>query len=485
VIDISSLCRALINFGKKYNNIFCLAGIAIYFISRIPLIIGGFGEPDAWLKAASIRELAITGNYHPSRLPGFPFVAHINAALYKISNVLLPPNFDFWLISNFATAIVSLIGIYAYAEILKYYKVKNSFLIIFTFVFLPIFWIASTSTIDYMWALSFMLLSYLLALRGYIIISGSILGIACGCRLTSCLILPALLLLVYVQVNRNLPSGDIMKKVRSMILLALSCIVITVICYLPCFLTPEYLSLNIKKSVIFLYASLYESAWKFWAYKFIYDIFGLPGFLVFVILLLICIVQIFKSKQAFKIMDLNLFLIVLFYVILFIFKPEKNDYLIPAIPFLLILVDKLVPKKIFVIFLVLIISNSMVSFFTLDIAKYRNEKKISFHIIDKGLILKDIDFRNEYLAAASRLTQTKFPQNSIIIVGWYSSILKYLSKDWNQSDPKYVSVLKETEIKNLLKDHSIYYIPPGYRTTLYNYGYDLKNSGAQLLPIGS
>ena len=141
----------------------------LFVISRAPLLNLGFGsDPDAWRVADSALDLHYFSTYHPSRFPWYP--------LYEFFNSLII-NYG-WLATNVATMIISLISVIVFAKILNELNIKNKGLLVITYAFLPILWINSASTMDYVWALTFILFTWFFIIKKQYLLTGFMMGLA-------------------------------------------------------------------------------------------------------------------------------------------------------------------------------------------------------------------------------------------------------------------------------------------------------------------
>lgn len=169
-----------------------------YLISRIPWLNEGYGtDPDAWRVALTADYLWDEGKYYPSRLPGYPLHELVTAGVTKETFGLEP-----WVLSNLSTVLISIIGVYFFAMLAKKLELPNRGALTLAFAFAPLLWINSVMTMDYMWALTFMMGAYLALLYGAPNLAGFTLGIAGGFRLTSLLLLPAVWLYLW-RTNRR------------------------------------------------------------------------------------------------------------------------------------------------------------------------------------------------------------------------------------------------------------------------------------------
>ncbi len=149
---------------------------ALYVATRAPFLNTGYGtDPDAWRVAISGYWLWDHHEFYPSRLPGYPIHELASAAVIKGG----------WLATNSLTVLVSLLGLWFFASLVRRLDVPNKAVIVVAFAFTPLIWINSMTTMDYMWSLSFVLGSYYFLLSDKSGRAGFMLGLAAGCRLPS------------------------------------------------------------------------------------------------------------------------------------------------------------------------------------------------------------------------------------------------------------------------------------------------------------
>ena len=147
-------------------------------VSRIPFINIGYGtDPDAWRVALTGYWLWDHGEYYPSRLPGYP-VPELGSALVIKGGHLA---------TNSLTLAVSLLGLWFFAAIARRIDLPNRGIAVIAFAFTPLLWINSMTTMDYMWALAFILGAYYFLLERNALAAGLMLGLAIGSRSTSAL----------------------------------------------------------------------------------------------------------------------------------------------------------------------------------------------------------------------------------------------------------------------------------------------------------
>ena len=193
---VGTLLERALDFDFTRPWAFLVLGI-VYVASRIPWLDLGYGtDPDAWRVALTAHHLLDAGEYLPSRLPGYPLHEFVTAPLIKGG----------WVWTNLSTVLVSLLGVYLFARLAAELRLPARGALTIAFAFAPLLWINSVMTMDYMWALTAILGSYLLAIKGRPGLAGACLGLAVGFRMTSgAVALPLGLLLWRDGRTRDLP----------------------------------------------------------------------------------------------------------------------------------------------------------------------------------------------------------------------------------------------------------------------------------------
>jgi hypothetical protein len=167
---------------------------AVFLVLRVPFLNYGHGtDPDAWRVALTAHYLIETGDYFPSRLPGNPLHEFVVTLLITGG----------WIITNFATALVSLAGVYLFARIVNHLRLPQPGLLVLGFAFTPLLFINSIATMDYMWTLTAILGAYYATLKGLPLWAGICLGLAIGFRLQSFILWLPLAYLIWRQMDRR------------------------------------------------------------------------------------------------------------------------------------------------------------------------------------------------------------------------------------------------------------------------------------------
>jgi hypothetical protein len=313
----------------------------VVLLSRLPFLYDGFGlDSDAWSLAITAKNIAATGEYEVSRFPGFPVQEIVSAIFYSGNRFSL----------NFLTALISTVGVLYFALYLRTLHFRQPILGAAVLAFVPVVYIESTTAIDYMWALSFVLVSMYYTSRHRPIVAGVFLGIAIGCRITSgAMIIP----LAIMSLRGNNISQNVIKLTK-FILFAL---LIGAICYLPVYLKYGW-------SFFTYYDTPYPSIPTV-LYKLFIGVWGSVGILAILIavgfLLLpsrrVARKYLFPRSVNEKYIIAWLIAIDL-YIIAFLRLPMEAGYLIPVVPFVILIFGKYLYNRAFTFFAVTMIASS-------------------------------------------------------------------------------------------------------------------------------
>ncbi|HQF29364.1 MAG TPA: hypothetical protein PLD36_12170, partial [Bacteroidia bacterium] len=141
--------------------------VILIALSRLPFIFYGYGsEEDAWALPLVTERIANTHHYEVSRLPGHPFQELAYTLIWDKGPVVY----------NLLTLIISTAGIGAFMLTLMHLRNKNWLFAGIALAATPIVFINSTNDMDYMWALSFMMISLYAIFRDRIVLAGIFIG---------------------------------------------------------------------------------------------------------------------------------------------------------------------------------------------------------------------------------------------------------------------------------------------------------------------
>jgi hypothetical protein len=474
---------------KNYIKLFVV--FTIVFISRLPFLDAGYGnEQDGWRVASAARYIGTTGEYKASRLPGFPVVEFMCSLVWK----------DGAWTMNLLTALASAIAMGTLSLIAKHYKCKDFILLALTFAFTPIVFINSTVTMDYMWAMMFMMFSWYAGLKARPSVAGIILGLATGCRITTALMVVPFTLLFFEK-------QDLKSSFRMIAKFWIATGIGIIIVYIPVFLHyGTHFITDYKRDSI---PSLLIIA------RFVtIDVWGVIGSIAFIATLVLLLVnrkKIFIPSIPTDLSHENVRMwiaVLALFVAGFTLHPMKGGYLIPAIPFFLLLSARYLLRNQFIIMCVAMILSSF--FVGIDSADRQWSPKASsmsmvIHQSERSIIIdflrgpiwndhsrriQRVNFIRGIIAVGDTITE-----KSVIVAGaWLPYIIQATPGALPESElPDYTLCRKNIQYIDMMnrdllnrfhkRGLKVYYLPSVKNFNWQVFGIDLKKEGAiELVP---
>lgn len=160
-----------------------MVGIALAIVALPQVVLGPGTDLDVGAVIASGR-LILHGDYRPSRPPGAPVHEAIVGALERVGGTTL---------TNVATLIAALAIVAAVVELSRRARLPRPYLVAAVVVANPWFIVASTSTVDFPFALAFLLWGAIALQRDRSVIAALCFALAVGCRATTILLVMAAL----------------------------------------------------------------------------------------------------------------------------------------------------------------------------------------------------------------------------------------------------------------------------------------------------
>jgi hypothetical protein len=458
-----------------------LAFAFLILLTRIPFIFTGFGtDEDSWGVALTALHIHDTFLYEVSRFPGFPVHEIISAVFISGGAVAL----------NLMTAIMSSLAVLFFVCALQQMHFRLPYLAGIAFAFTPAVFIHSTDTIDYMWAMTFMMWSFYLILQNKLLPSAIILALATGCRITSLsMLMPFCVLLI----DKNLSTK---KNVAVMARYSFIAIVCSVIIYLPVFF--KYGNAFFTFYDLSGYPTIPKVLYKFSIG--VWGIFGCAAIMYGIGVLLFT--SLLKSKRFLLPKTTNEKHVIAWLVaidltiIIFVRLPYESGYLIPMIPFTILVFGKYLYDRAFIIFSLLIcVSPWLVSISTQSKSDSPQPAKISaqFKIFSqdlnidllRGALCTDAVGRKATVSFAdSVIEESKFiTDTSVVLCGWWSTkvIYQYAMLPVEEKNDfiiweQYLN--KDQLINYVQKRYNIFYLPLQDSFEKKLYGIDIKYFGA-------
>lgn len=464
----------------KQKQLGLLALFLMVLLSRLPFLSPGYGiEEDSWAIALAAFHTKLTGIYEPSRLPGHPGQELLLSLLWGIGS--------WWY--NFLSALMSAVATLFFAKILDRFGFRNYWLAALAFSFVPVFYISSTYTIDFVWTACFVMISWYLLLRNSLLACGIFLGIAVACRITSGIMLLPFMMAIW-------EAGHTKKMVRSFLLISIPMGVVTALFFLPVFLQ--------FGSGFFMYYDQfpYPSLPKVF-YKMIPGVVGSIG----CIALLVFGFFAWKNRKhggaefsphfSRRWLFICWLMIVLFSISYFRL-PQKSGYMVPVLPFVFLLFAYYLPKKQFLAFcLFFLISPFLGSINLTDKLRGAQYSSLAVKTVVSGQELFFDPLSGPIQSDHSkRILKANYVQQlldktanmdstTMIIAGWwYNQLMVEQIQQAKKSKVKFVGYVDEKEMK-VVKDNKgiVYFLPEQNRYNDLMFGMNCTNQLASEFPF--
>jgi hypothetical protein len=311
----------MIKSETRFNYIPYLALFLLVFISRLPFLSAGYGvEEDSWGIALAAFHTKLSGIYEPSRFPGHPVQELMYSAIWGKGPAIF----------NGLSAFFSAIAAVYFARILQHLNFKHYFIAALAFAFVPVVYISSTYTIDFIWSEAFVLMSFYCLLRSRLILCGLLLGLAVGCRITcGVMIIPFLIILW--------ENNNFRKNLRSLLRICVPLGIVVFFVFLP-------LILQFGTSFFMYYDQFPYPPLSKVFYKMSLGVFGFVGCISIIVFIIVAILNRKKSVNGHLFFDglpkrilFISFLIIVLYIISYFRLPQKSGYMLPIVPFVIIL----------------------------------------------------------------------------------------------------------------------------------------------------
>jgi hypothetical protein len=459
---------------QNQNSFQFLLLFIVVLISRLPFLSAGYGvEEDSWGMINALRRFHDTGIYEVSRFPGHPVLEFSYFAIWGKS----------YFVFNFLTALISTVGIVFFAASLKLLGFRKYFWSALAFAFIPVIYIKCTDTMDFMWALSFMMMSLFFILKSrtitdtfnarfYFFAAGISLGLAIGSRFTAGLFIAPLLFL-FLDLTRK-------ENWIQFAILSLTTITVALLCFIPVIKIydpatfvvpyilgrPEFIKSLFKASV---------------------GVFGLTGYALLLIVSLKTFLTLRNKRnrinkkyfikstpklQTSKLMGFCYSALII-YVLLFVLEPHKSAYLIAALPFLIILIEFYSNEKYsLVLALGMIVSSFLLGINLEDNYRGTTSSSLSLKLnlasqsisldLLKGPMLADYERRKQKMSFVNDiiLKTRSIVKPTVIIAGWWINDIEVLSAEHKNQNVKYFYFLTEDELKKYQQQgFNIFYLP--------------------------
>lgn len=430
--------------------------VLVSLFTRLPFLFNGYGvEEDSYGLVLTVQRIAETQQYEMSRAPGHPFQECL------LSFMPYAPDY----IMNGLSMLFGMLATIMFYFTMKKLAYPKPLLAALLLMMIPVFYVSSTYTIDYTWALAFLMCSFFFLLQDRYVPAGLTLGLAVACRVTS--VLFALPLMCFIFMN-DMPQ----RAFKKILIVGSVSLAVTVLLFLPAFQV-------YGKEFFYTYPLPYPPLPKVF-YK---GTLGVWGFWGCVALAGVAMTMLFRRKNLKPVSTegkpkgvlLFSLLMVFMHVIIYIRLPEKSAFFIPALPFIVLLVHHfMVNEKSYALWcLLFIISPFLTSVQLVDkdrgssssplaINKVVANQDVSFDFI-YGPIVSDFTkrFNKEVFVSKFIDKYKKVNEKSVILCGFWTNHIELKMKQEEIYNPKVILApgMSEAELLQYQNDScKIYYL---------------------------
>jgi hypothetical protein len=406
---------------------------------------------DNWRIALAARHIAETGVYEASRFPGYPIQEYVCSWFWKTGPFGL----------NLLDALFCTAAAGMFALICIEYGMADWWLAGLALAFVPVLYVNSVSSKDFPWAFALLLAAWWCAMRKKPVGTGILLGLAMGCRITSgAAALPIALVLIDGARDRV--------AIRRVLVTGLISAAIVIGAFVPVYMRygTEFLT---------FYANHAFPGPLEIASRMTVQVWGLPGMIGLGMALLAGIPLLARpvppgsARPAISSRNLVAWgSMLVIYAIAFFCLPDEAAYLIPAVPFTLLLVWRVAPPWAFRICCGLIIVSPFLTWSGLRPAP--------------GLVLQDRSERlmdKEQISTILGFTSRVSGSNAYIVGAWQPAIA-VLTADAPPAHTKFIYLMDSpAQLHQLIAQGWHVWYFPLMREFNARFGFDIAANGAR------
>jgi NADH:ubiquinone oxidoreductase subunit K len=286
--------------------------------------MGPGSDLDSYKVYRCASDLIYEWTYDPSRLPSYFVHEAVSALLIPLGGTIA---------TNLGTVGMALLAVGSFLHICRRKEIPHRYWLATLLAFHPIFFVNSNSTIDYVWAVALMLAATSLLIEERPVLAGLVLGLAIGVRLSSVLFVGALGLAHLLTTPRE-------HWMRIIFPAAIAGVTGAVL-YVPAFVHVGY-------SMDFLTYGIGDWGWQGYLGRFVYKNIYFFGLQTTVALLVIGPLAL-RSWRNLRAVDSTLvatsLICIVVFELLYLKIPLENAYLLPMLPFLIILIGILLRER--------------------------------------------------------------------------------------------------------------------------------------------
>ncbi|MFN0156875.1 MAG: hypothetical protein ACKVRP_02245 [Bacteroidota bacterium] len=464
--------------GLRPNHLLFI--LLLVVITRLPFIWNGYGsDADAWRVADTTKRLWSEGEYTPSRLPGYPLHEFISAPFVALGGAPL---------SNASTIAATLLLVVVWSRFVAG-TARFPMFAVLALAFAPLLWKSSVMTMDYVWSLLCIVLALHNAHKGKAILAGLFLGLATGFRPTNIVAVVPIVVMLY-STTRSARSVALMIAVAGMTCVAT---------FLP-LLTKYGLSDWIAETRFQMgdIQLAFTERVLLFGYRGVYAFGPLAaiatGFIVFRKRKTLCF-MLQRSAPLLLVACTGLGT----YAALFLAFPLEREYLLPALPFLILLIDTLASRNQFILFLACLFG---FAFINPDVVRHHGRRGTLGFNLHSGMVFDYTDKLNLVHLHRKAIGEFHLEGKSVVMTG--SGPILWLENDAleedtvgllrsttervyrQKTDPevRFIDALPLDEVKRLQRDaYTIYCVESMVEYLESFLGYDMRNNDVVILAM--
>jgi hypothetical protein len=445
---------------------------------RIPFLFEGYGvEEDSWGHVLNAAQMADTGIYEISRLPGHPLYEALLLILWNIHSPL---------IYNLPSAVAGAGATAVFYRLCTAYKFPMAFWWSVVFSFIPVVFISSTYTIDYSITLFFMLLSFEAALNNNPERAGIWLAVATGFRITALGMLVPIAYLILRDRAHDVSIALRLRKVVKLIFVAMS---LSIVFYIPPISTYGWQFFDFHRPPYPL--------WPEVLYKMSIGIWGVTGTIG--VMLFAAFFMLKWKSFTWQARHTVWLLVALVYALAYFRMPEKAAFWLPVVPFVLFAMAEVSTRRQRIILgSMLILSPLIMGINKSDIYTGSSHSSWAFTFTSSngelfldplnGAVLNDFTKRRNKLATCKKIQQKLMTeqQRTLLISGWWYAMLEVhrLEGKWSNPNAILLYYARPKVLKNYASHgYQLRYLPEQAAVNDRKYNSSFTVNNATLMPI--
>lgn len=414
---------------------------ALVLLPRLPFLGPGYGhDPDAWAIAHGAWKIWTTGHYTFSRPPGFPLQELVCGLLWPAGPWAL----------NGATALMSLVAALCFSSILRRVSTGDHLLSGLALAYVPGVFVNSVVSLDYLWSMGFLLAAVYAVLRERFLLAGALLGCAIGCRITTGgMLVPLAVLTVLTQ-----PSGA---RLRSLARVCATTILVASLLF-ALVLGHERWHWDVLEFLRY-HETLRRAKAPFPVVQRLqsapYDLFGTVGCVALGVVASMALVRRLRrnawppvvTEQRRAMVATCLVAIVVAFAT-FLRFPFVTYYLLPLVPFLLLLAACFIGRRAWALVCVLLVASSWVD--------------VGGHGFSSGPMLEAQDKRESEYANGVQILEAiqGLPSESVVVTGFWTYQLRTMVHGMRVGPVQIVPrIASEEAYARFARNRTIYYVP--------------------------